>query len=158
SELPISETISPKLVLPIAIGVDLIDEDRAVLAAMSGQISLTVAVNVQPPHHAPALHGRLPNRGVNRLPPPRDVARQAYVDRKQACRHSLLRARAWTVERSVIPVDEVRARRPGLERLAEILRLAGHLSVAEFHDAHGVRRDAVIGEHQFGDPEVALAD
>jgi hypothetical protein len=54
------------------------------------------------------------------------------------------------VERSVIRVDQVRPRRPGLERVAEVLRLAGHLSVAEFHDADGVRRHAVIAEHEFG--------
>ena len=62
------------------------------------------------------------------------------------------------MERSVIRVDQVRPRRAGLERRAEVLRLAGHLSVAEFHDAHCVKRHAVIAEHQFGDPEVAVAD
>src|SRR5215471_19920075 len=66
--------------------------------------------------------------------------------------------RAETVECSVIRLDQVRPRRPGLERVAEVLRLAGHLSVAEFHDAHGVRRYAVIAEDQFGDPEIAAAD
>src|SRR3954470_3160049 len=60
--------------------------------------------------------------------------------------------------RSVTRLDQVRPRRPGLERIAKILRFAGDLSVAEFHDAHGVRRRAVIAEHEFGDPEVAIAD
>src|SRR5262249_43789437 len=32
------------------------------------------------------------------------------------------------------------------------------LSIAEFHDADGVRRQAVIAEHEFGDPEIAVAD
>ena len=31
-----------------------------------------------------------------------------------------------------------------LERIAEILGLAGHLPIEEFHDAHGVRRPPVI--------------
>ena len=43
------------------------------------------------------------------------------------------------------PLDPLRARRPRLERIAEILGLAGHLPVEELHDAHGVRRPLVIG-------------
>src|SRR5436190_16640481 len=60
--------------------------------------------------------------------------------------------------RSVIRLDQKRPRRPGREWIAEILRLAGDLSVAEFHDAYSVRWHAVIVEHEFGDPEVAVAD
>src|SRR6476469_2530515 len=60
--------------------------------------------------------------------------------------------------RSVTRRDQSRPRLPGLERVAKILRFSGDLSVAEFHDAHGVRRRAVIAEHEFGDPEVAIAD
>ena len=51
-ELPIGEVVSTELALPIAIGVDLIDEDGPVLAAVPGQVSLPVAVDVEPPHHA----------------------------------------------------------------------------------------------------------
>ena len=43
------------------------------------------------------------------------------------------------------PLDQMRARRPGLERIAEILRLAGDLAVAELHDADRVGRPPVIG-------------
>ncbi len=43
------------------------------------------------------------------------------------------------------PLDPLRARRPRLERIAEILGLAGHLPIEELHDAHGVRRPSVIG-------------
>src|SRR6185312_3551368 len=59
---------------------------------------------------------------------------------------------------SVVRLDQVRPRRARLKWIAEILRLAGDLAVAEFHDAYGVRRRPVIGEHEFGDPEVAVAD
>src|SRR5580658_1946004 len=38
------------------------------------------------------------------------------------------------------PLDPVRARRPRLERIAEILGLAGHFPIEELHDADGVRR------------------
>ena len=60
--------------------------------------------------------------------------------------------------RSVIRLDQVRPRGPGLERVAEVLRLAGDLSVAELHDADGVRRHPVIAEHEFGHPEIAVPD
>src|SRR5438874_564736 len=52
----------------------------------------------------------------------------------------------------------MRTRGCGVEPVGEILCFAGHQSVAEFHDAHRVRRYAVIGEHEFGDPEIAAAD
>jgi len=49
------------------------------------QIALPVTVNVEPPHHPPALHRLLPDRGADRPPLPRDVARQSDIDREQAC-------------------------------------------------------------------------
>src|SRR5271168_2372361 len=52
----------------------------------------------------------------------------------------------------------LRARRPRLERIAEILGLASHLSIKELHDAHGVRPPPVIGQDIFSDPEAARAD
>src|SRR4051794_38789375 len=42
--------------------------------------------------------------------------------------------------------------------ISEILRFVGHQSFAKFHDAHCVRRYAVIGKHEFSDPEIAAAD
>src|SRR6266478_1267364 len=74
-----SEVASAKVVLPIAIGVDLIDEDGPMLAAVSGQIPLTIAVDIEPPHHPPALNRCLPNGSVNSLPLPRDVTRKTHV-------------------------------------------------------------------------------
>src|SRR5689334_18797401 len=41
--------------------------------------------------------------------------------------------------------------------VGEILGFVGDQSFAEFHDAHRVRRDAVIGQHEFTDPEIAAA-
>src|SRR3954447_20104092 len=42
--------------------------------------------------------------------------------------------------------------------ISEILRFVGHQTFAKFHDAHCVRRYAVIGKHEFSDPEIAAAD
>ena len=79
-ELPIGEVGSTELALPIVIGVDLINENGPVLAAVPSQVPLPVAVNVEAPYHTPALNWRFPNGGADGLASPRDVARQAHVD------------------------------------------------------------------------------
>src|SRR5205814_7942476 len=56
------------------------------------------------------------------------------------------------------PLDPLRARRPRLERIAEILGLAGHLPIEELHDAHGVSRPPIIGQDVFSNPKVGRAD
>ena len=89
AELTVSEVAAAKLSLPIAVRIDLINEDRAMLAAMALQIALAIAVDVEPPRHATALHGRFPDSGVDSLALPRDVAREPDIDRKQA-RHLFL--------------------------------------------------------------------
>ena len=45
------ETLSSELTPPVAVPAELVDKDRSLLAAMSGQVSLTVPVDVQPTHH-----------------------------------------------------------------------------------------------------------
>src|SRR5712675_1478662 len=52
----------------------------------------------------------------------------------------------------------MRTRGCRVKPIGEILRFVGHQSVAEFHDAHRVGWYAVIGEHEFSDPEIAAAD
>src|SRR3954452_313035 len=52
----------------------------------------------------------------------------------------------------------MRTRGCRVEPNGEILRFVGHQSAAEFHDAHRVGWNAVIGKHEFGDPEIAAAD
>jgi hypothetical protein len=64
SELPIAEVISAELALPIGVRLELVYEDRPMLAAMPCQIPLAVTVDVEPPDHAPALNGRLPDGGT----------------------------------------------------------------------------------------------
>jgi hypothetical protein len=48
------------------------------------QIALTIPVEVEPPRHSAALHGRFPDAGMDSFPLPRDVAREPDIDRKQA--------------------------------------------------------------------------
>ena len=92
AELAISEVVAAKLSLPIAVRIDLIDKDRAMLAAMPLQIALTIPVDVEPPHHSTALHRRFPDCGMDGFALPRDVAREPNINRKQA-RHHFLAAR-----------------------------------------------------------------
>ena len=80
SELPIGEVVSSQLVLPIPIGIHLIDEYGPAFAAVAGQVPLSVAVYVEPAYHARALNRRLPNGGMDCLALPSDVARQAHID------------------------------------------------------------------------------
>src|SRR5262249_4822701 len=47
AELAVDEVFSLQLRLPVAIRFDLVDEDRALLAAVSREVALTVAVEVQ---------------------------------------------------------------------------------------------------------------
>jgi len=71
------------LVLPVAVGFDLIDEYCAVLAAVPGEIALAVSVDIEPPRHAPVSHGRFPNRGANHPALPGDLAGEPHIHRQQ---------------------------------------------------------------------------
>src|SRR5471032_2211754 len=52
----------------------------------------------------------------------------------------------------------MRARGSRVKVIGEILRFVGHQSVTEFHDAHRIGWYAVIGQYEFGNPEIAAAD
>src|SRR6202166_592488 len=52
----------------------------------------------------------------------------------------------------------MRARGCRVKPIGEILRFVGPQSFAKFHDAHRVRRCAVIGKNELSDPEIAAAD
>src|SRR5215831_10723790 len=56
------------------------------------------------------------------------------------------------------PLNKMGARGRWVEPIAEILRFVSHLPFAEFHDAHRIRGDAVIGKDEFSNPEIAAAD
>ena len=45
-----------------------------------------------------------------------------------------------------------------VEGVGEVLRLVDDLAVAELHDAHGVRRLALVGDDVLRHPEIACAD
>ena len=61
---------------------DLIDEDGALLATVSGQVALTVSVDIQPSYPTAAWHRILPDRSADRATSPLDVAWKPDVHRK----------------------------------------------------------------------------
>ena len=65
-ELPVDEVVPVELALPVLVGVELVDEHRALLAAVSGKVALAVAVDVQAAHHPRAVDWLLPHRRVHR--------------------------------------------------------------------------------------------
>src|SRR5208337_5333562 len=71
---------------------------------------------------------------------------------------SSTREHATVAAISLHPLNQMCARRSRLERVAEVLGLAGHLAIQELHDAHRIGRSAVMREDEFRDPEVARAD
>ena len=83
TELSMAEVVSPELALPVAIRVELVDEDGALLAAVTRKIALPVAVDVEPPHAARAGDGALEDAGEDRLPLPGHLLRLPDVDRHQ---------------------------------------------------------------------------
>ena len=83
AELSVHEVVPSELAFPVPIRVDLVDEHRALLAAVARQIALTIAVNVEPADPAGTGHGILEDPGEDRPPLPGHVLRQADVDRQQ---------------------------------------------------------------------------
>jgi hypothetical protein len=80
AKLSVREVPAVEVCLPVAIGVHLVHHHRSMLTSVAGKISLSVASQVQPACHHPALHESLPDAGVDRLSSPRDVSRESDVN------------------------------------------------------------------------------
>jgi hypothetical protein len=63
------------------IGVNLIDEDCPVFAAMPTQVALPVAIDIEPPDHAGAMDRVFPYAGVDCPALPGDILRHADIYR-----------------------------------------------------------------------------
>ena len=81
AELPVGKIGAAELALPVTVGVELVDHDRAIRATVAAQIALAVTVDIQAPDHEAARSGSFENAGVHGLAAPADVAWQADVDR-----------------------------------------------------------------------------
>src|SRR3954452_1705767 len=87
TELAVHEFVPFQPLPPMAVRLELVDEHRAMLAAVPSQIPLTIAFEIQPPDSTPAAHRTLPDPGVHQVAVPLNVSREADVDRNQS-RHS----------------------------------------------------------------------
>src|SRR5271155_3981590 len=50
SELPEGKVGAPQLLLPVSVGIHLVDEDRSVYTAVAGEVALAITIDVEPPH------------------------------------------------------------------------------------------------------------
>src|SRR6476659_4350418 len=66
AELSVDEVVASELAFPVPVGVDLIDEHGPLLAAVPGEIALTIAVDVQLAHPARARDRVLEDAGEDR--------------------------------------------------------------------------------------------
>src|SRR5262249_37436315 len=82
AELSVDEVGLLQLLLPVAIRFDLVDEVRALLTSASGEVGLTISVQVQPADSTAATHRVLPDPGVYGATLPRDGARKFDVHRQ----------------------------------------------------------------------------
>jgi hypothetical protein len=83
-ELPVLEVVPAQLLLPVLVGLDLVDEHRPLLAAVPGQITLPVTIDIEPPHHPRPGDRLLPHGRVHRPAVPGHVLRHPHVDRQQS--------------------------------------------------------------------------
>ena len=83
AELSVDEVVSAELAFPVAIRLDLVDEDCPVLAAVGFPIRLLVSVDVDLAHHPRAFDRVLPDGSTHRLSLPLDVTRLADVERQK---------------------------------------------------------------------------
>jgi hypothetical protein len=79
SELAEGKIIAPEEAPPISIRVLLIDEYRALLAAMTSEIGLSISVDVQRSRHPPTIDGGLPDGCSYGLAVPQDIAWKADI-------------------------------------------------------------------------------
>src|SRR5262249_35813947 len=108
-ELAVDEIVPTKLVFPVAVGVDLVDEDGALLAAVAGAIALTVALDVQRADVPRAGDGVFVDARDDRLPLPGHLLRHADVDRKQGAdrprRHAYASVKTGSSMSSMPPIS-----------------------------------------------------
>jgi len=89
SELSRDKVITSEKVLPVVIGVQLINKNRAVLPAVTGEVGLRITIDIELADHSPSGNRRFPDRGSDSFSVPHDVARQTDIYREQS-RHSYL--------------------------------------------------------------------
>lgn len=79
SKLAADEVFASEKAFPVVIRVHLINKDGTLLSAVTGEIALGVAIDVELAHHSPAFHWRFPDRGTDSLAVPCHVTWKANI-------------------------------------------------------------------------------
>jgi hypothetical protein len=92
-ELTVLQVVPLEVCLPISIGIELIDHHRAMLTAVTDEVTLPVAVKIKATCHNSAGYRQLPNGGVHHPALPLDIAWKTDIHRdKKTHWKSLLKA------------------------------------------------------------------
>src|SRR6516165_7465560 len=84
------EVVAPEFLCPVTVGINLVHQHRALFATVSGEIALTVPVNVESSNHPRPHHRRLPHAGEDRSAVPFHIARKTDINRGQGRQSSRL--------------------------------------------------------------------
>jgi hypothetical protein len=79
SELAISKIRASQKSLPVMVRVHLVDKYCALLPAVTGEIGLCIAIDIELPYHSPSRNRRFPYRGSDGFAVPYHVARKADI-------------------------------------------------------------------------------
>ena len=88
-----------QLLLPVAIRLDLVDEDRALFTAVTAPIALSVALDVEPIDAPRSLDRIFPDARVHGPAAPLDVARKTDIDGKQSSHREAIASEGMTRRR-----------------------------------------------------------
>ena len=77
------EVVTTEELLPVPVGLDLVDEHGALLPAVPCEVALPVAVDVEAPHHPRPVDRALPHAGVHGAAAPGHVLRHPDVEGQQ---------------------------------------------------------------------------
>src|SRR6267378_5507020 len=95
-ELTRPQVVATQKVLPVAIRLGLVDHHGALFPTVPGEVTLAVAVDVEPAHHHGSLDRGLADSCVNRLAVPRHILGHADVHGNQPGAHAASSGQRFT--------------------------------------------------------------
>src|SRR3954468_19727227 len=128
------EVASCKLTFPVAVRLDLVDEHRALLTTVSGQVALPVTVDVEPAYSTRPSDGVLEHAREHRLASPGHVLGHPDVHGQQGANgtHVSAAAGAARVTAFIKSRPRSRDRPPVLRPVGGEVRRSGSQAVASF--------------------------
>ncbi len=83
TEVAILKVLPLQLIRPVAVGVELIHHQGAMLSAVACKVTLAIAIQIETARHYPAGDGSLKDGGADYLALPLDIARQPDIHRDE---------------------------------------------------------------------------